>query len=216
MDISPSVSIQETIALGPIAEADAHAEATHVAEALTGTAAAHFSASDGYETRVSVSQRGELDCRVSRKDFNLGLTTMLCKGVTGKSTKDFSVRISVDASIPSLLEARARTMGAASIAQHAVTIAVGISIALVVIAVMLISGWLVLSEWFVVVAIAGGGFAGKLVGSWVSERFARKAHDDVRVQRAGADLDEFLQDVASLTDTTAGSQEPRGPTLKTG
>jgi hypothetical protein len=153
----------------------AQGEASVIAETVRQVFVTHFSRDASFsQERISLENSG-LDGRLLLDDFRARVSTMPQQGVPGSPPSGFSVLVSTEAHVPSVSKATHKADAAWFRVQVLSGAVVGVAILAAVVAVAYITGWVVLSTWYIVGVAAGAVALGTPISRCIANRAKRKS-----------------------------------------
>ena len=173
-------------------------EASVIAETVRQVFVTHFSRDASFsKERVSLENSG-FDGRLLLDDFRARVSTMPQQGASGSPASGFSVLVSTEAYVPSVSRATHKADAAWFRVQVLSGTVVGLAILAAVAAFMYITGWLVLSTWYIVGVVVGAGALGTPISRYIANTAKKKS---IRKASRSPDTMRLAQEWSTFTET---------------
>jgi len=189
---------------------EARAAGKSLSEALKALVTFRFDRSRGYQVYTSVAG-GEFTGTVRSSNFDARIRATVGQNSqygTGAAPRLFySLNLDAEARIPSVANADRAGERVADIGTWVGVAGGGLGLGVLLWTMSLLTGWVVISLWMLLGALAIGGAAGagagRAIGNWIAASSASRAADDPRIMSATGDWSAFRDEALARLSEAA-------------
>ena len=189
---------------------EAQSEASVIAETVRQVFVTHFSRDASFSQERASLENSGFDGRLLLDDFRARVSTMPQQGASGSPASGFSVLVSTEAYVPSVSRATHKADAAWFRVQVLSGTVVGLAILAAVAAFMYITGWLVLSTWYIVGVVAGAGALAtpisRCIANTAKKKSIRKASRNPETMRLAQEWTTFTETLRQTCEQHYGDK----------